>query len=297
MTPPAQASQSAAGISAIAPWTWTVIELPPSFIARLNLDVSLWCRIGLAWSLSSAAKLPYSPPNRPPGSKIPNSGIRGAEIPGAAARVNMRALFLASFALMLLLTGGGAAPAGTLGDPRIGFSAERVLVFDGHTYIGRIWSMPGEQRHQQALPSIAPVFILHAGSTVGDILLPQLHTAVEFVMPQALAALGEPGLLGKPVGKQQVNGIATTKYAVDKVIPEGRLSGTLWLSADGIPMRCDGSFAARNGKVSSVQWELRHVRIGPQDAALFTVPDGYSKLSPQAAATLLGLRLAPRHKR
>ena len=77
-----------------------------------------------------------------------------------------------------------------------------------------------------------------------------------------------------------------------KPFPEGRLSGLLWLSRDGIPMRCDGSFARKNGKVSTVHWELRHVRIGPQDAALFEVPAGYSKLPPEAAATLLGLRLA-----
>lgn len=209
----------------------------------------------------------------------------------------MRALAVASIALAMLVAVAGPASAETLGDPQVGFSAERVLVFDGHTYVGRMWSMPGEQRHDQDLPSLKPVFILHAKSTVGDLLLPQLHTAVEFAMPRTLAALGRPGLLGKPVGKETVNGVATTKYVVGKDIREGRLSGTLWLSADGIPMRCDGSLTRKNGKVSTVHWELRDVRIGPQSPALFAVPDGYSKLSPQAAATLLGLRLAPRHKK
>lgn len=209
----------------------------------------------------------------------------------------MRSLPLAAIALSVLLATGGAAPAETLGDAQIGFSAERVLVFDGRSYVGRMWNMPGEQRHEQDLPSVKPVFILHGDSTVGDILLPQLHTAIEFVMPKALAVLGKPGLLGKAVGEETVNGIATTKYTVDKDIPEGRLSGSLWLSADGIPMRCDGSFTRKSGKVSTVHWELRHVRIGPQDAVLFEVPADYSKLPPEAAATLLGLRLAPRPKK
>ena len=209
----------------------------------------------------------------------------------------MRTRSLAAMALAILVAEAAAATAGTLGDPRIGFSAERILVFNGKSYIGEMWSMPGEQRHEQVLPSLKPVFILHADSAIGDILLPQLHTAVEFAMPKVLAALSQPGLLGKPIGTETVNGIATTRYAVDREIPEGRLSGTLWLSADGIPMRCDGSLTRRDGKVSTVHWELRHVRIGPQDATLFTVPAGYSKLSPQAASTLLGLRLAPRHKK
>src|SRR5438874_6712989 len=65
-----------------------------------------------------------------------------------------------------------AAPASaeTLGDARVGFSAERVLVIDGQSYVGRMWHMPGEQRHEQDLPALKPIFILHAGSAIGDII-------------------------------------------------------------------------------------------------------------------------------
>jgi len=212
-------------------------------------------------------------------------------------KTKMRASRSIVIALTMLSATPGAALAETLGDARIGFSAERVLVFDGRSYVGRMWNMPGEQRHEQDLPSAKLVFILHADSTVGDILLPQLHTAVEFVLPKALAVLGRPGLLGRVVGEETVNGIATAKYAVDKDTPEGHLAGSLWLSADGIPMRCDGTFTGKKGKISTVHWELRNVRIGSQDAALFEVPSGYSKLPPEAAASLLGLRLAPHPKK
>ena len=57
-------------------------------------------------------------------------------------------------------------------------------------------------------------------------------------------------------------------------------------------MKCDASFETKNGKVSTIHWELRHVKIGTQDAALFEVPQGYAKLAPEAAAALLGMRLA-----
>ncbi len=209
----------------------------------------------------------------------------------------MRVLPLAPIASAMLLIAGAAAPAGTLGDPQVGFTAERLLVLDGHTYVGRMWNMPGEQRHEQDLPALKPVFILRADSSIGDVLLPQLHTAVEFDLPKVLAVLGQPDLLGKPIAQETVNGIVTVKYEVDKSIPDGHLSGALWLSRDGIPMRCDGSYRNRKGKVSTVHWELRHVQIGEQDAKLFEVPSDYSKLPPEAAATLLGLRLAshPKH--
>ena len=157
----------------------------------------------------------------------------------------MRLSSLILIALSMLVLPAAAARAATLGDPQIGFTAERVLVFDGRSYIGRMWNMPGEQRHEQELPSLKPIFILRADSSVGDVLLPQLHTAVEFDLPKVLAVLGQPDLLGRPVGSETVNGIATTKYEVDKDIPDGHLSGALWLSRDGIPMRCDGSYTNR----------------------------------------------------
>jgi hypothetical protein len=57
-------------------------------------------------------------------------------------------------------------------------------------------------------------------------------------------------------------------------------------------MRCDGKLEGKSGKISTIHWELRHVKIGSQAAALFEVPRGYAKLPPEAAAPLLGMRLA-----
>jgi hypothetical protein len=195
-------------------------------------------------------------------------------------------------ALASLLPNPWGPLAETLGDARVGFSAERVLVIDGQSYVGRMWHMPGEQRHEQDLPALRPVFILRAGSAVGDVVLPQLHTVVEFALPKELSLLGDSGLLRKPIGQETVNGIATTKYAVEADSPAGHAAGSLWLSGDGIPMRCDGKLEGKSGKISTIHWELRHVKIGNQAAALFEVPQGYAKLPPEAAAPLLGMRLA-----
>lgn len=206
----------------------------------------------------------------------------------------MRACFLLTATLLMIrppIT--AAAWAETLGDARVGFSAERVLTINGQNYIGKMWHVPGEQRHEQDLPAIKPVFILRAGSPVGDAVLPQLHTVVEFAIPKELSLFGNPDLLRNPVGEETVNGIAATKYAIDEETPSGRARGALWLSPDGIPVRCDGRFEAKGGTATTIHWELRHVRIGSQDPALFEVPHGYSKLPAEAAATLLGIRLRP----
>ena len=166
------------------------------------------------------------------------------------------------------------------------------LVIDGQSYAGRMWQMPGEQRHEQELPAIKPVFILRAGNARADIVLPQLHTVVEVTLPEELSILSNPNLLRRPVGQETVNGITTTKYAVEENLPGGHIAGALWLSPDGIPMRCDGKFEPKKGKTSTIYWELRNVKFGRQDEALFAVPQGYAKLSPEAAAPLLGMHLA-----
>jgi hypothetical protein len=239
-------------------------------------------KIGIARPLSSAAKPPQSP----------DTGAADRPL-GVPPLMKIHRLPLLALALA---AAPAAAPAETLGNPQIGFTAERLLVFDGHSYVGRMWNMPGEQRHEQSLAAVKPIFILHADSTIGDLVLANLHMAVEFGLPRVLAALSRPALLGRPVGHETVNGIATIKYAVDKTVAQGRLAGALWLGDYGIPMRCDGSFTGHDGRVSTVHWELRKVEIGRQDAALFEVPPGYSKLPPEAAAVLLGLRLAPHGK-
>ena len=122
-------------------------------------------------------------------------------------------------------------------------------------------------------------------------MLAQLKTIVQFAMPPELRILGTPALKKHPVGNETVNGIATTKYAIDETVPEGHATGTLWLSRDGIPMKLAGSFTGQKGKVSTVRWELSHVKIGPQPASLFEAPQGFSKLPPEAVAPLLGLKL------
>jgi len=206
----------------------------------------------------------------------------------------MRALrfILIAFLLAMVLPISRGALAEILGDARVGFSAERVLIMDGKSYVGRMWHMPGEQRHEQELTALKPIFILHADSSIGDVILPQLHTVVEFALPKELSLLGNSNLPRKPVAQETVNGITTTKYAVEENSSGGRATGSLWLSYDGIPMKCDGRFEAKSGKISTIHWELRHVKIGKQEAALFEVPRGYAKLPPEAAAPLLGMRLA-----
>lgn len=195
------------------------------------------------------------------------------------------------FAIFCLLLPAPPVAAATLGAAKVGFTADRLLVIDGRRFTGKIWAMPGEERHEQVIRAFRPVFLLRADNPLGEVVLPQLKTIVEFVMPRELRLFADPGLKRHPLGPDTVNGIATTKYAIDETVPEGHATGTLWLSPDGIPMRLAGTFVGHKGKPATVRWELSHVKIGPQPAALFEPPQGFSKLPAEAVAPLLGLKL------
>ena len=144
----------------------------------------------------------------------------------------MRALRLSPIALSLAILLSTHAVAETLGDARVGFTAERVLILDGRSFVGH---MPGEQRHEQDFPAIKPILILRADSTIGQVVLPQLHSVVEFVLPKAVSVLSHPDLR-RPIGQVSIDGIATTQYLVEHDTPEGHATGSLWLSSNGIPM-------------------------------------------------------------
>jgi len=188
-----------------------------------------------------------------------------------------------------------AVSAATLGDVKTGFSADRLLVVDGKPYAGRMLTMPGMERHEQNLNGIPAVFVLRGDTPLAELVLPGLHTVVEFLLPPELHLFADPRLTRRPVGHETINGIATTKYAIDETVPEGHGEGFLWLSDSGIPMQLDGSFTRTSGKVAHLRWELSHVHLGPQPAALFEAPQGFSKLPAEAIVPLLGLKIKGVH--
>ncbi len=198
--------------------------------------------------------------------------------------------FLIGFAAAFA-TAASAAPAATLSDAKVGFSADRVLIINGKPYQGKMWNMPGKERHEQNLNGIPAAFVLRTDTPIGDLVLPKLHTTVEFAMPPELHLFADPRLTRKPVGHEKINGIATTKYDVAVTVPEGHGAGNLWLSDAGIPMKLDGTFTRASGRVATLHWELTHVHLGPQPATLFEPPPGFSKLPAEAIAPLLGLKL------
>ena len=183
------------------------------------------------------------------------------------------------------------AGAAVLGDPQISFSADRLLEYGGKTMSGKLFSRPGAQRHEQDIGGIKQIVLLQGEHSRGWLLLPGLGSFIEFNFAPAMAELGDPDLLGTPLGRERVNGIATTKYRIEHTARDGtEIEGYLWLSHDGIPVKLNGSYLQPNRKdAEKLRMELTNIKPGPQAAALFELPPGMGKLSLEGLKPLLGV--------
>src|SRR5262249_28313439 len=132
---------------------------------------------------------------------------------------------------------------------------------------------------------------LHGGDARGWWVLPGLNSMVEFGFAPTAIELSDDDLLSTRLGEETIEGQRTSKYRVEHTARDGTLvDGYLWLTRDGIPMRFTGNYTTPGGKTPPVRLELSHVRTGPQDPALFQVPQNMVKLPMEALGPLLGKR-------
>jgi len=182
-----------------------------------------------------------------------------------------------------------AAPAAVLGDARVAYSARCALTIDGQAYQGMLFATPGFQRHEQSLGGVPEVAILDISAGRGYFVVPMLKSYVDFPIDRAMRELSSPDVAGAPVGREMVNGVATTKYRVAHRADDGtRIDGFVWLAEGGVPMRGNGTVAVPDGKKTPFGWELSELRLGPQPRSLFQPPDGFYRLPASALPSFLG---------
>jgi Domain of unknown function (DUF4412) len=81
------------------------------------------------------------------------------------------------------------------------------------------------------------------------------------------------------VGPETVNGMSTTKSKIIMTGPKGeKMGGFMWVTKENIMVKMDAIAIDKQQKMR-FKSELTNIKIGKQDAALFEVPTGYSKVS------------------
>jgi hypothetical protein len=199
-------------------------------------------------------------------------------------------MVLRALALLAVLAMPGIARAQLLGDTQVPFSADRTVVIGDRTFTGKLYARPGYQRHEQDLGGLPQVILLRRDDARGWLVLPSTRSYVEFYFRGVLAELSDPSLLGTAVGQETVAGLKTTKYRIEHTVRDGStVDGYAWVSKDGIIAKAEGTYtAAKDGKPTPVRMLLSNIRTGPQNAALFEVPQNFVKLPSGALQPLLG---------
>jgi len=191
--------------------------------------------------------------------------------------------------LLVLLLTAPADAARTLLDAAVGYRADRLLTVGEQHFPGKLIAIPGHQRHEQTIAGLQQVAIFDFGAARGYFIIPAVTAYLDFPIGPALHELSDPHAIGAPDGRAEVDGIATTKYRIARVAPDGtRIEGTVWLTGEGIPMRGDGAVIESNGRRTPVSWELSNLQEGPQDPKLFAPPAGYFRLPATALPGFLG---------
>jgi hypothetical protein len=197
--------------------------------------------------------------------------------------------------LALVLIAPGQAKAAIVGDTSVPYSATRIVIVDGKEYRGRVFAVPGKQRHDVEINGLELRFLLDIAGGAGVIAAPGLHSYVDFPLPPLLAELDRRRLEGHEAGEERIAGLPAVKYRLVYTASDGsRGMGFLWLSSDNILLRIDGRIERPGHRPMTVTMRLENLQLGPQDDELFHISSGLKKLPYQALEMLLNLRLKAR---
>jgi hypothetical protein len=192
--------------------------------------------------------------------------------------------------LASVVLGAASANAAIVGDASVPYSATRTVTVDGHSYIDKVFHVPGKEREDVDIGGIPMDFILDLDRNRAAVVLPALVSYLEFPLPPLLSQLDRRRLGGNAVGEERIDGVRATKYRLDYTASDGtRGEGLIWLSRDNILLRIDGKVTRPHHRPMRISMLLSNLKRGPQDRSLFMIPKGLHKIPAEALEVLMNL--------
>ena len=190
-------------------------------------------------------------------------------------------LVLCAFAVAVLLP--YTALSAGIAQPTVEYSADRVMTSGGTTMKGRVYFTP--ERERMEFNDGAMVSIVRRDKNVTWMLMLEQKMYMENKMSGNMAAGKQqaPDNFDKcdvkktEAGKEDVNGFATRKMEMVISCPGSeKMTGMVWLTKDNIPIRLETTKA---GSKETFRMELKNLKIGKQDPALFEIPAGFKAMA------------------
>jgi len=169
----------------------------------------------------------------------------------------------------------GFAPA------TVEYSADRHMSSGSREdLVGKVYSAPGKERDEFGQGMVS---IIRMDKKLIWTLMPSDRKYMEhrFGEAQGKRQAGDYrdcDVKQKGAGEEVVNGFRTKKSTIEVSCPDDKkYSGTIWLTKDNILMRMESVAESGKSKKEKFRMELRNLKIGKLDPALFEIPAGYQK--------------------
>jgi hypothetical protein len=170
------------------------------------------------------------------------------------------------------------------------YSADMRMEFSDGVQESKVYYAAGKERREFLESGARMITIMRPDRKVMWTLMP----ADKVYMEAELGASGRRDDLSgyqvtqTPVGQETVNGIVTNKSKIIMTNPKGeKMGGFWWVSPEGIVVRMDAIAVDKDSK-ERMKIDLSNIQVAAQDAALFEIPQDYTKIGMPGLGGLLG---------
>jgi hypothetical protein len=168
---------------------------------------------------------------------------------------------------------------------QVEYSADSVMETAEVSMQGHVYYAPTRERREMVMGSGGDkmIMIMRQDKKVAWTLMPSEKMYMEMSIAQASAKdKTDPSqykIEQTVVGPETVNGVHTTKSKIIMTGPKGeKMGGFMWMTKENILVKMDAIAIDKKEKLR-FKTELTNLKVGKQDAALFEIPSGYTKMS------------------
>jgi hypothetical protein len=166
--------------------------------------------------------------------------------------------------------------------PKVEYSADSYMETADAVIQGPLYVTRGKERREYIQDGNRMVMIIRHDKKVTWMLMPDNKMYIEMKMTEERnerkGDLSNYKIEQTTVGPETVNGVKTTKSKIIMTGPKGeKLGGFWWASKEGIVVKIDAIAVDKKSK-ERIKTELKNLKVGKQNPAVFEIPAGYSKM-------------------
>jgi Domain of unknown function (DUF4412) len=186
-------------------------------------------------------------------------------------------LFTLLFSMMTGLLLSHASNANTIPAPNTEYSGVRQVVMAEGSFTQTVHHSHGKERSEMQMEGMGMISIIRPDKKLAWQLMPmqKMYMEMDFASANKMSGKAPDDVSIEKIGSDMLDGLNTTKYKI--MMKDKSAGGFIWLSPENIPVKMD--FLSKEGKDKNrITMTLKNLKVEPQDAALFELPEGYQPM-------------------